>query len=90
MLDELEQQIRDTFSAVPLELVRKMCPCLAGCRSVFKLLGPVMKSDTMWWKTGFEMVQDLQQYDIVRRRYRLLICNVKVARVHTRKTWGWT
>jgi len=32
--DELEQQIRDTFSGVPLELVREMCLCLAGCRSV--------------------------------------------------------
>ena len=39
-----------------------------------------MKSDTMWWKTNFEMVQELRQYDIACRRYSLLIGNGKVVK----------
>jgi hypothetical protein len=60
-LHNLEQQISDIFATVPLDffLTKLLSLCLACYRSVYKVLGPVVKSATKWQCMGLQMVQEL-------------------------------
>jgi len=47
--DKLEQQIRDTCAVVLLTSYGKVLSvCLPGCKTVRKMVGPVLKSDIKW------------------------------------------
>jgi len=60
-LRNLEQQISDIFAILRLDflLTKLLSLCVAGCRSVYKMLGPVVKSATKLLCMVLQMVQEL-------------------------------
>ena len=49
-LDDVKQEIRDFFTAVPSGLLKIKCrvSVVHSCKRVFKIVGPTMESDTKW------------------------------------------
>jgi len=55
--DKQEQQIRDTFVALPLKVLKKIPSlCLQACSSVSIMLGVVLRLYAKWCCMGFKMV----------------------------------